>query len=224
MAAPVPLRVCLFNGASSLPIRIADHLGLLSAAGFATELHLTKGSKQLMEGLLDGRYDVVHAAPDNFIEWRDRTGADIVAWIGGTSGPLQLIGAPELLKVDDLAGHEIAVDSPTSGFVSVLRKILRAGGLATEEVTFVQRGSTQIRYEVLMSGETSADAGPALVCPGSRGRFPPSGGQRSGSSRDAGIVRSVARNVAGRAAQPGGCLSEGVVRRHHLAQPLRQSR
>ena len=96
MAAPVPLRVCLFSGASSLPIRIADHLGLLSAAGFATELHLTKGSKQLMEGLLDGRYDVVHAAPDNFIEWRDRTGADIVAWIGGTSGPLQLIGAPEL--------------------------------------------------------------------------------------------------------------------------------
>ena len=67
MAAPVPLRVCLFSGASSLPIRIADHLGLLSAAGFATELHLTKGSKQLMEGLLDGRYDVVHAAPDNFI-------------------------------------------------------------------------------------------------------------------------------------------------------------
>ena len=156
MAAPVPLRVCLFSGASSLPIRIADHLGLLSAAGFAAELHLTKGSKQLMEGLLDGRYDVVHAAPDNFIEWRDRTGADIVAWIGGTSGPLQLIGAPELLKVDDLAGHEIAVDSPTSGFVSVLRKILRAGGLATEEVTFVQRGSTQMRYEALVSGETSA--------------------------------------------------------------------
>ena len=155
-AGPVPLRICLFSGASSLPVRIADHLGLLSAAGFAAELHLTKGSKQLMEGLLDGRYDVVHAAPDNFIEWRDRTGADIVAWIGGTSGPLQLIGAPELSEVDDLAGHEIAVDSPKSGFVSVLIKILRAGGLATEEVTFVQRGSTQIRYEALMSGETSA--------------------------------------------------------------------
>ena len=156
MTDPVLLRVCLFSGASSLPIRVADHLGFLSAAGFAAELHLTRGSKQLMEGLPAGRYDVVHAAPDNFIEWRDRTGADIVAWIGGTSGPLQLIGSPELRKVDDLAGHEIAVDSPKSGFVSVLRKILRVGGLDTGEVTLVQLGSTQMRYEALVAGDTSA--------------------------------------------------------------------
>ena len=117
---------------------IADHLGLLADAesacsagrSLAAELHLTRGSGELMEGLPAGRYDVVHAAPDNFIEWRDRTGEDIVAWIRGASGPLQLIGSPGLAGVGDLAGREIAVDSPDSGFVSILMKILRAGGRA----------------------------------------------------------------------------------------------
>lgn len=156
MAERAPLRVCLFSGASSLPIRIADHLGLLAEAGLAPELHLTRGSRELVEGLLAGRYDVVHAAPDNFIEWTDRTGADIVSWIGGTSGPLQLIGSPELAGVADLAGRGIAVDSPDSGFVSVLMKIVRAGGLATEDVSLVPLGSTQLRYEALMAGRTAA--------------------------------------------------------------------
>ena len=125
----VPLRICLFSGASSLPIRVADHMGMFERAGLAADHHLTRGSRELMEGLLAGRYDVVHAAPDNFIDWRDRTGADIVAWIGGASGPLQLIGSPEVAGVGDLAGRGIAVDSPESGFVSILMMILRAGGL-----------------------------------------------------------------------------------------------
>ena len=150
------LRVCLFSGASSLPIRMADHLGLLPAVGLSAELHLTRGSKQLVEGLLAGRYDVVHAAPDNFIEWSDRTGADIVSWIGGTSGPLQLIGSPELEGVGDLARRGIAVDSPESGFVSILMKILAAGGLRAEDVSLVPLGSTQLRYEALMAGRTAA--------------------------------------------------------------------
>ncbi|MXY76424.1 MAG: ABC transporter substrate-binding protein [Acidimicrobiia bacterium] len=154
--AGVPLRVCLFSGASSLPIRIADHLGLLSEAGLAAELHLTRGSRELVEGLAAGRYDVVHAAPDNFIEWSDRTGADIVSWIGGTSGPLHLIGSPELAGLADLAGRGIAVDSPDSGFVSILMKIVRAGGLAAEDVSLVPLGSTQLRYEALMAGRTAA--------------------------------------------------------------------
>ena len=152
----VPLRVCLFSGASSLPVRIAHHLGLLAEAGLAAELHLTRGSGELVEGLLAGRYDVVHAAPDNFIEWNDRTGADIVSWIGGTSGPLQLIGSPELAGLADLTGRVIAVDSPDSGFVSILMKILQAGGLAAEEVALEQVGSTQLRYEALMEGRTAA--------------------------------------------------------------------
>ena len=156
MTKHMPLRVCLFSGASSLPVRVADHLGLLAGAGLAAELHLTRGSKELVEGLLAGRYDVVHAAPDNFIEWRDRTGADIVSWVGGTSGPLQLIGSPEVARVGDLAGRGIAVDSPESGFVSILMKILRAAGLAAEDIDLVPLGSTQLRYEALMAGRTAA--------------------------------------------------------------------
>lgn len=75
------------------------------------------------------------------------TGADIVTWIGGTSGPLRLIGSPGLEGLADLAGREVAVDSPESGSVSILMKILRAGGLVAEDVTLVPVGSTQRRYE-----------------------------------------------------------------------------
>lgn len=38
----------------------------------------------------------------------------------------------------------------------MLGKILREGGVDTEEVALVQRGSTQMRYEALVSGATSA--------------------------------------------------------------------
>jgi len=150
------LRVCTFAGASSLPLFVAIEHGQFEAVALDVELVATRSSDELMTGLVEGRFEIVHAAPDNFISWRDRTRAPIVAWIGGTSGPISLVGAPQVDTVDDLRGREIAVDAVASGFVSVLRKILRQAGLGPDDVTLVPIGATNLRFEALREGRTAA--------------------------------------------------------------------
>lgn len=150
------LSVCTFAGASSLPLYVAAEFGLFARAGLDVELVATRSSDELMTGLLDGRFPIVHAAPDNFIAWRDRTGAPIVAWIGGTSGPISLVGRPDLTSVADLRGRSIAVDAPSSGFVSVLRKILRSAGLDPADVRLDPLGATHLRVAALREGRTDA--------------------------------------------------------------------
>ena len=150
------VEICMFGGASSLPIIVASERGIFAASGLDVNVHLTKSSASLMEGLLDRTFDLVHAAPGNFIAWRDRTQAPIVAWLGGTSGPIRLLAQPSVATLSDLSGRDIGVDAVTSGFVSVLRKILRAGGVAEDDVDLVPLGATNLRFEALKAGTTSA--------------------------------------------------------------------
>lgn len=150
------LRVCTFSGASSLPLLAAQEQDLFARAGVEVEIVQTRSSDELMSGLLDGTYQVVHAAPDNFIAWRDRTGAPIVAWVGGTSGPLALVAQPEITSIEDLRGRAIAVDAVSSGFVSVLRTLLRDAGLADDDVRLEPLGATQMRAQALRDRRADA--------------------------------------------------------------------
>ncbi len=150
------VRVSTFGGASSLPLFVAQERGFFEVNGLAVEITVTTGSHELMQGLVDGAFAVVHAAPDNFVAWRDRTAAEVVAWIGGTSGPVRLVAEPSVGQIRDLAGRSIAVDAQASGFVSVLRKLLRADGLADDDVELVPLGSTRLRFDALMAGQTPA--------------------------------------------------------------------
>lgn len=150
------LRVCTFAGASSLPLFVALDRGYFDAQGLEVELVPTRSSQELMDGLLAGRFSVVHAAPDNFVAWRDRTTAPIVAWIGGTSGPVRLISSADVATVADLRGRDIAVDALSSGFVSVLRKILRRAGVDEGEVRLQPVGATNLRFSAVLEGHSAA--------------------------------------------------------------------
>jgi ABC-type nitrate/sulfonate/bicarbonate transport system substrate-binding protein len=150
------LGVATFSGASSLPLFVAIERGHFEAHGLDVRMTTVKSSDQLMNGLLDGTFQIVHSAPDNFIAWRDRTGRDVLAWIGGAGGPLALVGAPDVPDAASLRGRSVAVDSPESGFVSTLRLILRAAGVGEDEIRLEALGSTQLRLKSLLAGETSA--------------------------------------------------------------------
>jgi len=135
---------------------VAAEQGFFGRLGLQIELVATRSSDELMTGLVDGTFDVVHAAPDNYISWRDRTGAPIVAWIGGTSGPVALVSTPGIAAVADLRGRDIAVDAVASGFVSVLRRILGEAGLGEGDARLVPVGATNLRYEALRDGRVAA--------------------------------------------------------------------
>lgn len=154
--SPTVLEVATFAGASSLPLFVASERGHFERAGLDVRLTTVKSSDQLMNGLLDGTFAIVHSAPDNFIAWRDRTGAEILAWIGGAGGPLALVGGREVPDLEALRGRSVAVDSPESGFVSTLRLILRAAAIPESEVSLEPLGATSLRYGALVEGRTSA--------------------------------------------------------------------
>ena len=150
------LRVSTFAGAASLPVHVARERGYFAACGLQVEIIETRSSNDLMTGLLNGVFHVVHGSPDNVVAWRDRAGADIVAWIGLASGPVALAAAPVIRTVADLRGRPIAVDAPNSGFVSILRRMLRHAGVEPDDVVLVPVGATELRLEALRDGEAMA--------------------------------------------------------------------
>lgn len=150
------LRVSTFAGAAALPIHIARDRGYFTACGLEVELVETRSSSDLMSGLVNEAFEIVHASPDNVVAWRDRAGAEIVAWIGLASGPVALVAAPGVASVAALDGARIAVDAPHSGFVSVLRRMLRQGGVDPTDVELVPVGATELRFEALRAGSVAA--------------------------------------------------------------------
>ena len=150
------LTVCVFRGASAVPLYVAQQEGMFEEAGLAVEIVPTRSSDELMEGLLDGRHDVVHCNPDNIIAWRDRTGADVRAWIGGASGPIMLIAGSEFSSVTDLRGTEIAVDAVQSGWAPILRRLLADGGLSSADYSLAPLGATSRVFSAVVEGRASA--------------------------------------------------------------------
>lgn len=150
------IHVSLFPGVSSLPILMTRANNIFAHANLDVVIEFAKSSSEMKRGLLEGSIDVAHAAPDNFVEWRDHDGVPIVSWIGGDGGPVSLVGVNAVGSVADLAGKQIAVDAIASGYVSILREILRAGGVDERDVELVPIGETKTRYDALTTGQTSA--------------------------------------------------------------------
>jgi ABC-type nitrate/sulfonate/bicarbonate transport system substrate-binding protein len=152
----VRLRVSTFAGAAALPIHVAHDRGYFARCGLDVELVETRSSNELMRGLVDGDYEVVHTAPDNVVAWHDRSDADIVAWIGLASGPVALAADPGIASVAALRGRRIAVDARQSGFVSILLRIFRDAGVGASEVELVPIGATELRFDALRERTVSA--------------------------------------------------------------------
>lgn len=129
---------------------------MFARQGLDVSISFTRSSDELMSGLLDGRFDAVHAAPDNFVAWRDRTGKEIVAWMGGSSGPISLVVRPEINTVQALRGARIAVDAPTSGWAPILIRLLKGAGLSRDDCELAPAGATKAAYTALVEGRCAA--------------------------------------------------------------------
>ncbi len=151
-----PLRVHAFRGGSSFPLRVAVERGHFTRHGLDVRLSFTASSPELMEGLLAGTFDVVQAAPDNFVAWRQRTGRPIVVWYGASNGPISCVVRPEIGSLDDLRGASVAVDAPDTGWAPILMRILASAGITRDEVTQVATGATAQVFDALIAGRTPA--------------------------------------------------------------------
>ena len=116
---------------------------------------MTRDSAQLKEQLISGELFAVHAAPDNVIAWTDGGDVPFRAWLAGSNGPITLVArGPSGLS--GLRGAKIGVDSPSSGFATILRRLLATADVGADEVELVAMGATRLRYSALLEGAIDA--------------------------------------------------------------------
>jgi ABC-type nitrate/sulfonate/bicarbonate transport system substrate-binding protein len=82
--------------------------------------------------------------------------------MGGDSGFLSLIVAPNLKSAADLRGKKLSVDALTTGYAFVLRRMLEREGLSQADYAFEGVGGMLQRFNALMEGKQS---GTLLVPP-----------------------------------------------------------
>lgn len=158
-AQSVPLRLNIFGGLDAWPIYVLNDKNLMSG-GFDLALTTTPGSVPQFQHMLAGDADLGLTAMDNVVAYDSGQGdpsvtgdLDFVAFLGIGPGSLKLVVRPEITNYEQLRGKAFAVDAPATGFSFVLRRMLEKNGLMPGDYTFVSLGSTQKRFDGMVSGQ-----------------------------------------------------------------------
>jgi ABC-type nitrate/sulfonate/bicarbonate transport system substrate-binding protein len=149
------LKLNTFSEVSAL--LAAQHRGYLEEEGLAVEVEIAVGSRSQVEGLLTGRWDLVHTNADNIMKFRAFGHPDLTIFLVLDTGIAQkLVVSPDVTDWADLRGRSVGVDAPDSGYAFVLYELLRRHGLATGDYEVVPLGATGYRLEGLQRGEIAA--------------------------------------------------------------------
>jgi ABC-type nitrate/sulfonate/bicarbonate transport system substrate-binding protein len=163
------IELITFPGGFNWPIWVGIEKGAFERHGVRINLTPTPNSVFQLTNLIGGRFDMAITAIDNVIAYVEGQGeapvaaaADLVVVMGGDNGFLRLVTVPEVTSFADLRGKELSVDALTTGYAFVLRKLVEAGGLRQDEVTYVRAGGVMQRYLALLE---KRHAGTMLISP-----------------------------------------------------------
>ena len=144
----------LISFSRSLGFLAANAKGFLEKEKLNVVYEQTPSSAVQMRGLLDGKWDLAHTAPDNVMAFVDKEKADAVAVFVGELGLNQkLIVKPDITSYGQLRGQTLAVDAIDTGFAFALRKMLQKNGLNEADYKFEAVGGTTQRYAALKDGK-----------------------------------------------------------------------
>ena len=155
-----------FGGATNLPVWIALDRGMFEKNGLKVRMDQTAGSKEQMADLMSGKYQFATTAFDNIVAHTEGQGSaqydnfDLVAIGGVHSGLNSVVSGPNIKTFADIKGGILAVDSPSSGYATVLYQILKNKGILKDrDFTLVSVGGTGARVKALQEGK----AGMAII-------------------------------------------------------------
>ncbi|KAI1839980.1 hypothetical protein JX266_013809 [Neoarthrinium moseri] len=134
---------------------IANQLKIFERIGLNVTYLQIPNSTFAYPNLLNGGYDVLTGTIDNVVNLRFNQKASLTVLGQVDSGPdIVLAATPNITNVHQLRGKPLMVDSPTSGYAYILRKILSLYGLKLEngDYFFQAAGSTALRYKYLTTG------------------------------------------------------------------------
>lgn len=161
-ASLTPLRVGFFS--RSVVSRVARERGLFERHGLAVTEEPVPSSPSQFRSLLAGDFDLVLTSPDNVAAYRlteanplaTRMDVRILLALDAGLG-LSVMSTPQIRSIEEMRGHTVAVDVPSSGFALALFSVLERHGLRPErDFTLVSLGSTPGRRDALIAGECDA--------------------------------------------------------------------
>lgn len=158
-----PLELIIFPTEDALTVWCAQDRGFFARQGLAVTITDTPNSGFQIQGLVAGRFHLAQTAIDNVIAYQEGQGTapldrppDLFAFMGGGPIDLPLVAAPAIKTYADLKGATLGVNSLSTGFAFVLRRMLEAGGLGPDDVAFASVGGTPQRWAALKEGKQAA--------------------------------------------------------------------
>ncbi|HET7680497.1 MAG TPA: ABC transporter substrate-binding protein [Xanthobacteraceae bacterium] len=159
-SAQTEIKLIGFGGGTNVPSWVAIDKGFFLKEGLKVTQDVTHGSKEQMQDIMAGKYQFASTAFDNIVAYTEGQGTDkfadydVVAIAGVHSGMNTLVARPEIKKYSDLKGKVVAVDSPTSGYATVLYQIVKdkAGLEKDKDYTTLSVGGTGARVKSLKDG------------------------------------------------------------------------
>ena len=158
--AQVDVRMIGFGGANNLVTWIAMEKGFFEKENLKVTLDVTPGSREQIQDMMAGKYQFATTSFDNIVaytegEGRDNLpGFDIAAIMGAHSGFNSVVVRPEINSYADIKGKALAVDSPKSGYATMMYEIIRrkTGMVQEKDYQIVQVGGTGARVRALKDG------------------------------------------------------------------------
>ncbi|PSK40064.1 hypothetical protein B9Z65_8004 [Elsinoe australis] len=139
---------------------IANQLGVFAAYGLNVTYLQIPNSTYAYQQVQTGGYDVLTGTIDNVANLRFNQGRPLTVLGQLDAGPdLTIASVSSITSILELRGKSLIVDSATSGYAFLLRKILSLYGLRLEagDYTFTVVGSTNLRYAALRNGTFSGE-------------------------------------------------------------------
>lgn len=157
--SPKQLNLAIFAGGLSWPIFVAQDKNFFAKYRLAVALNEVPGSVPQIRGLMEGTYDVAMTPFDNVVAYQEGQGEvalnpapDLFAFMGGLSGTLRLIVAPDVTTFADLRGRRLGVDAEFTGYTLTMYALLAANGLPSGSYELAKTGGTSFRVKALEDG------------------------------------------------------------------------
>ena len=158
--AQTDVRMIGFGGANNLVTWVAIDKGLFAKEGLAVTLDVTPGSREQMQNMMAGKYQFATTAFDNIVDYTegqgrdDLPGYDITAIMGAHNGFNSVVVRPEINSYADIKGKALAVDSPKSGYATMMYEIIKrkTGMVQDKDYQILPVGGTGARVKALKDG------------------------------------------------------------------------
>jgi ABC-type nitrate/sulfonate/bicarbonate transport system substrate-binding protein len=142
------------EGINTWPIYAAQAQGFFSKRGLDVDLTVTGSSVHQLKEMVSGGFDIGVQQSDHVVRAVEK-GSDLFIAMAQSHAPdLTVVVAPDITSFAQLKGRTLAVDGARTGYALLLRQLLASNGITDPDVTFVEIGGSQERFDAVKGGAT----------------------------------------------------------------------